>query len=110
MNIAFLWPRPSTVEAFHRARQRFVPAAPGCYALTNFAKDVIYVGLAQNLRRRFGQHLDDPGKTAVTPLGKATLFHWVETEDIQRVERTWMNIHLQHEATLPPLNRLSSPV
>jgi hypothetical protein len=38
------------------------------------------------------------------------LFHWVETKDINTVERTWMNIHIQHEGTLPPLNKAYSPV
>jgi hypothetical protein len=38
------------------------------------------------------------------------LFHWLETNDINTVERTWMNIHIQHEGTLPPLNKVYSPV
>jgi hypothetical protein len=33
----------------------------------------------------------------------------VETEDVNKVERTWMNIHIQHEGTLPLLNGAYSP-
>jgi predicted GIY-YIG superfamily endonuclease len=109
MNVGLFVPAPTRSEAFRRNRDHFVSEASGCYALTNFSKEVIYVGLAKNLRRRFNQHLDDQRKTAVTDLGKAILFWWCETEDINKVERTWMNIHIQHEGKLPLLNNAYSP-
>jgi hypothetical protein len=43
-------------------------------------------------------------------LGSAIWFHWIEDADIQKIERTWMNIHIQHEGLLPPLNMVYSPV
>ncbi len=109
MNVDMLVPKPNQSEAFRRNRERFIPDAPGCYALTNFSKDVLYVGLAKNLRRRFNQHLDSDKKTAVTALGRAILFWWRETGDTHKVERTWMNIHIQHEGALPVLNSVYSP-
>jgi hypothetical protein len=109
MKVATLVPEPTRSEAFRRNRERFIPDAPGCYALTNFSREVMYVGLAKNLRRRFTQHLDNDQKTAVTSLGKVILFWWFETEDTRKVERTWMNIHIQHEGALPILNRVYSP-
>jgi hypothetical protein len=109
MNITALVPEPARREAFRRNRERFIPDKPGCYALTNFSKEVMYVGLAKNLRKRFTQHLDSEQKTAVTALGRAILFCWLETEDINKVERTWMNIHIQHEGALPVLNSVYSP-
>jgi predicted GIY-YIG superfamily endonuclease len=109
MNVELLVPVPFRSEAFRRNRGRFIPEASGCYALTNFSKEVIYVGLARNLRKRFNQHLDDEQKTAITELGKAILFWWCEREDTNEVERTWMNIHIQHEGKLPLLNIVYSP-
>lgn len=110
MNVAAFVPNPDKSEAFRRSRERFIPDGSGCYALTTFSREVLYVGLATNLRRRFDQHLDSETKTTITTLGKAILFFWLETEDIERVERTWMNTHIQHEGVLPLLNKMFSPL
>lgn len=109
MNITEFVPEPSRHEAFRRNRQHLIPDKPGCYALANFSKEVMYIGLATNLRRRFNQHLDSEQKTGVTALGRAMLFFWLETDEVNKVERTWMNIHAQHEGALPLLNSNYSP-
>jgi len=109
MNIAELIPRPSEKEAFLRSRERFVPATSGCYVLTTLEGVVLYIGLAENLRRRMGQHLDNPEKTGLTKVGRAIFFHWYESGDTRKIERTWFNIHIQHEGALPELNRVYSP-
>src|SRR5580700_6325470 len=106
MNVGELVPQPQRCESFLRSRCRFVPETSGCYALTTFSKVVLYVGLATNLRRRMNDHLDSPEKTQATEKGRAVLFHWLETTDINMVERTWMNIHHQHEGTLPLINKV----
>jgi predicted GIY-YIG superfamily endonuclease len=110
MNISELVPPPQQSESFLRSRCKYVPAASGCYVLTTFSKVVLYVGLTNNLRRRMNEHLDSPEKTSETQYGRAILFHWTETADTDRVERTWMNIHQQHEGCLPILNKVYSPV
>ncbi len=104
-----LVPLPSTRRRFRLAEQKFVPALSGCYVLTTFEEDVLYVGLAVDLRRRMGEHLEDPLKTATTPFGRAFWFYWVETANRNQVERTWMNIHVSHEGRYPVLNRMYSP-
>jgi hypothetical protein len=109
MNIAELIPRPASTETFRRNRQRFVPAEPGCYALTTFLGVVLYIGLSVNLQRRMGEHLDSPEKTKETPLGRAVLFHWTEGANTNQIEHTWLNIHIQQEGTLPILNKIYSP-
>jgi hypothetical protein len=57
---------PPRKEAFRRSDERFMPENPGCYVLTTFLGVVLYIGLAQNLRRRMSQHLDNPQKTSPT--------------------------------------------
>jgi hypothetical protein len=109
MNINSLVPQPTHCEPFKRYRERFVPEKSGCYVLTTLAKTVLYVGLADNLRRRMNNHLDDPTKTGDTKFGRATFFYWIESADINKIERTWMNIHLQQEGELPVLNKIYSP-
>jgi hypothetical protein len=109
MKVSVLVPEPIKNEAFRRSMESLIPEQSGCYALTNYSRDIMYVGLAKNLRRRFIQHLDSNQKTAVTKLGRATLIFWLETSEIDKVERTWMNIHIQHEGMLPLLNSVYSP-
>jgi hypothetical protein len=109
MKVDKLVPIPAQHEAFSRNRERFIPEGCGCYVLTSFSREVMYVGLAKNLRRRFTQHLDSPDKIAVTKLGRAILFWWYETAETNKVERTWMNIHSLSEGALPILNSVYSP-
>jgi len=109
MNLSELLPPPSDCETFRRNRCRFVPEASGCYVLTTFVKEVLYIGLATDLRRRMNDHLDNPDKTGETASGRAIFFYWLVTEDTNKVERTWMNIHIQHEGSLPLLNSIYSP-
>jgi excinuclease UvrABC nuclease subunit len=110
MNISAISPNAQHYETFSRNRCKFVPQCSGCYVLTTFTNVVLYVGLAKNLRARMSDHLNDPEKNRETPLGRAVLFHWLETNDTLVVERTWMNIHVQHEGKLPILNTVYSPV
>src|SRR5436190_13588217 len=75
MNVQDLDPPATNMEPFRRSHARFVPDAAGCYVLTTFGGDVLYLGLSVCLRRRFCEHLDSPLKTSTTPLGKAVKFH-----------------------------------
>jgi hypothetical protein len=104
-----LVPLPAARRPFRLDHQKFVPRRSGCYVLSTFLNEVLYVGLAIDLRRRMGEHLDNPGKTAETALGRAIWFSWFETEEREKVERTWMNIHLSKEGRLPVLNGAYSP-
>jgi hypothetical protein len=110
MNIAELIPQPAHCETFKRNRERFIPEKPGCYVLTTFSRVVLYIGLTNNLRNRMNDHLDRPQKTGETKIGRAVLFFWTESLDTNKIERTWMNIHVQCEGSLPELNSVYSPV
>ncbi|WP_409314198.1 GIY-YIG nuclease family protein [Sphingomonas sp. BK345] len=86
-----------------------MPDKAGCYVLTTFDGTVLYVGLSVSLRRRMGEHLDSPSKVALTAVGKAVWFYWLVTPETNKVERTWLNMHLVSEGKLPVLNNLYSP-
>jgi hypothetical protein len=109
MNISQLIPQPTHWETFKRHCERFIPEKPGCYVLTTFSKVVLYIGLTSNLRKRMNDHLDNPNKTSETKVGRAVLFFWIESLDINKIERTWMNTHIQYEGSLPELNSVYSP-
>lgn len=110
MKITGLIPPPQAHEAFRRNCERFVPTSSGCYALSTYDKTIVYIGLTNNLRRRFNEHLDNPTKTGQTASGRAVFFFWIEVSDTGKVERTWLNSHLISEGRLPELNRINSPV
>jgi hypothetical protein len=59
--------------------------------------------------RRMNEHLDNPLKTSPTKHGRLILFFWIESQEINKIERTWLNIHIQHEGKVPELNKMYSP-
>ena len=109
MLVSALSPLPSGSEAFKRSHQKFVPAVAGCYVLTTAGGTILYIGLTSDLRRRMGEHLDSPTKTAATSEGRAALFYWLETPRMEFLERGWMIAHNHVEGRLPLLNKIFSP-
>jgi hypothetical protein len=77
--------------------------------LATFAGDILYIGMASDLRQRMGEHLDTPEKVVPTKNGRATRFYWLECKDLNKVERTWMNMHTLQHGVLPVLNKAYSP-
>ena len=92
--------------------QKQVPSEPGCYVLTTFEGDVLYIGLSEDLGRRFGQHRGNDEKCDVTALGRAFWFYFLEQseKEIRRLERSWLNQYASIHGELPVLNRVASPV
>lgn len=112
MNVEHLQPCVEHRENFRRDRERFVPQIAGCYVLASFQGVVLYVGLTKDLKRRFGEHLDDPKKTSETAKGRAIFFYWLQCEELalEKVERTWQNDCVTVDGALPILNDVASPV
>ncbi|ANL30129.1 excinuclease ABC subunit C domain-containing protein (plasmid) [Rhizobium phaseoli] len=46
----------------------FIPDSSGCYVLTSFDGNVLYVGLTKNLKRGMAQHLDNREKESSSGL------------------------------------------
>jgi hypothetical protein len=101
----------SRVEFSLKAR-KFVPSAVGCYVLSTFEHEILYVGLTDDLNRRFFQHRETPEKSAPTPVGRAFWFHYLQCpeHEINRIERTWLNEHLEMHGVWPVLNKANSPL
>lgn len=84
-----------------------VPPNSGCYALSNVYDDVLYIGLSDNLHRRFEQHLSNPRMTGLTSLGLAHSFYYfyVPVTDLKTTEDQLLSHYKFNEGQLPPLNR-----
>ena len=97
--------------AFKRSEYQKIPTVAGCYVLSTFQDDVLYIGQAVSLNRRFLEHLDNPEKTHPTAEGKAFWFHFLEydTDKIGVLENTWLQTFEMTEGRLPILNKVHSP-
>jgi len=97
---------------FKLASFKSIPKEAGCYALTTFDTDILYIGYSENLNDRFKQHLDNPEKTNPTEEGKAIWFYFTiyDSNKLPKLERTWINHFVAKHGRLPIMNKVNSPV
>ncbi len=112
MNVKELVPGVSIRVQFNLRFHKFVPVETGCYVLTDFEGEVLYVGLTEDLHRRFAEHRDNKEKRNLTTRGTAFWFYYLpcDRKETNRIERTWLNQHLALHGVLPILNKINSPV
>lgn len=112
MNVSELVPQPIKRFQFTLRYRKFIPRESGCYVLTTFEGDILYVGLTDDLYRRFGEHREVDNKRQPTAFGFAFWFYYLPTSEnnIYRTERSWLNEHETAEGKLPVLNKAISPV
>ena len=112
MKVEELSPLPNKKEQFKLTAYKLIPKSPGCYVLTTFDSEILYIGLSDNLYERFQQHLDNPEKTKPTKKGKAVWFYYIffDPKNLPRLERTWLNQYLAVYGELPILNKINSPI
>ncbi len=107
MNVNALIHAPVNNEPFQLNRNMYVPDQPGCYILTTFNGDILYIGRSDNLRRRMKEHLDDKGKTSLTADGRASTFYWLDgIEFPEEIEAGWVNSFQSAEGRLPIMNKI----
>lgn len=112
MKVQDLNPCPTDKVLFKLASFKSVPKIDGCYVITSFDNDILYIGLSKNLNERFKQHLDNPEKTNPTKDGKAIWFYFstYDKKNLPLLERTWINDYISKHGKLPILNKVNSPV
>ena len=112
MNIQQLIPTVREKLQFTWEFHRFMPEISGCYVLTTFDGTVLYAGLTNNLKRRFGEHRDSDDKSGLTEQGRAFWFYYLPCAEVElnRTERSWLNQHITEHGALPILNKMNSPV
>jgi len=72
-----LEPFPPVKSPFKYSAYKNIPRNAGCYILTTFSSDILYIGLSTNLYNRFQQHLDSPDKVRITDGCKAVWFYFM---------------------------------
>jgi len=103
---------PTYRVQFKLASYKSVPKVDGCYVLTTFDDNILYIGLSNNLHERFKQHLDNPEKTKPTTDGKAIWFYFTtyDKKNLPKLERTWLNQFETIHGRKPILNKINSPI
>ena len=113
MNVLELNPKPQNRIEFHFNKLKFLPEKEGCYVITNYSGDILYIGLTNNLKARYKQHLDTPKKVELTEIGIAYYFYYLIINDenkLNKFERGWLNHYELVEGKLPILNSKHSPL
>jgi excinuclease UvrABC nuclease subunit len=112
MKVAELKPLPANKVLFKLSSFKFVPKEAGCYILTTFDDNILYVGLTDNFFVRFQQHLATPQKTNPNLEGKAIWFYYLnyDNKNLPKLERTWLNQYQAMHGALPILNSVNSPI
>ena len=112
MKIEELIPQPKNKMQFKLASFKLVPKVAGCYLLTTFDHDILYIGLSENLYERFQQHLNNSEKTNPTIDGKAIWFYFTiyDPKNLPILERTWLNQFNNKHSRRPILNKADSPI
>lgn len=112
MKVDELIPIPEVKVQFKLSSFKFVPKGRGCYVLTTFDNDILYIGLSDSLFDRFQQHLANPEKINPTKEGKAIWFYYTiyDPKNLPKLERTWINQFVAIHSRLPILNKLNSPI
>lgn len=112
MRIDELVPLPKDKVLFAFSSFKLVPNSFGCYVLTTFDNDILYIGLSENLHERFKQHLQNPDKTKPTNEGRAVWFYFKshDPRNLEQLERTWLNQFVTKHGRRPILNKADSPI
>lgn len=109
MNLKFLNPQIENCIEFNYSKAKYVPIFCGCYVLSNFNNDILYIGKTNNLQQRFKQHLENFEKVKLTKIGRAYWFSYKKCTDehgLAKLERGWLNNYELEEASLPLLNKI----
>jgi excinuclease UvrABC nuclease subunit len=112
VKVSQLVPAVENRVEFSLKYRKFIPQAAGCYVLCTFELDVLYVGLTDNLHRRFFEHRETSEKREPTSIGMAFWFYFIECRepDLRLIERSWLNEHVELHGERPVLNKADSPV
>lgn len=80
--------------------------------MCSFDEQVLYVGLTDDLKRRFDEHVADERKHVVVDDVRVFWFYWIPAPltAIARIERGWQNQYAAQHGRLPPMNKIQSPI
>lgn len=111
MIIADIKPCITQFSPFNLYCYNTIPKIVGCYILASINREILYIGQTNNLFRRFQEHLSSPQKTRCTAYGRVIWFYYFgcKEQELDRLERSWLNQYLEHHGDLPVFNKVHAP-
>ena len=115
MKVSELDPQPVEKIQFDGWQQRVAaPPESGCYVITTFHDDILYIGQSVRIDSRMKDHLEDNRKRQRAAGGVAYwLYYFVceSTDELNDLERGWVLQHMAREGgSKPPFNKVMPPV
>lgn len=97
---------------FSRKRLNAVPESTGIYVLTSYFDRILYIGVSQNLRRRFSEHLQNTEKLELTPHGRVFWFYFKTCPEMESkpTEHALILDYQLKEGSLPYFNKINAPL
>ncbi len=111
MTFNLITPKIEITLEFDYSNQKRIPEVFGCYIISNFNNEIMYIGRAKSLKNRFTNHLETVGKISQTSMGKAYWFSFRKCKDsfeIEKLERGWLNEFILKKGELPIFNKISA--
>ncbi len=95
---------------FSKYDLRQVPRELGCYVLSNYQEEILYIGQGY-LHSRMNSHLNSHEKTTMTKMGKIFWFNYIVANKTQlnKIEGGWVQQHEDREGEKPILNKIQPP-
>lgn len=111
MLVSSLVPEVQIRVDFSYADLHLVPNQPGCYALTAFGDEILYIRQSEDVCNRMKQHLNDQEKRGQTPAGKVCWFYYklCHVHDLNKLENGWMNEYMSKKGDMPFFNKVRPP-
>ena len=113
MQIKCLKPLIEVTLEFKLSNYKKVPTTFGCYVISNFNYEIMYIGKASNIQLRFFNHLETFEKTQLTEIGAAYWFSFKPCKnefEISRLERGWLNDFILKEGKKPIFNKINASI
>ncbi len=111
MLVSSLKPETEGRIQFLYSTLRTAPQNSGCYTLTAYEGEVLYIGQAIDICKRMEQHLEAGDKRRSTPWGVAFWLYYrlCDARDLNNLENGWFNEYLLKEGLMPFFNKMRPP-
>ena len=105
MNVKELIPSVTHSGRIWPGQENFAHEGSGCYVITDFIGDILFIGTGANIRDSIILTLSSLEKPASVSYQNPGFFHWRLAMDPVALERVWLKRHTLAEGFLPVLNR-----
>ena len=104
-----LHPKVENRVDFSLASLGVTPEVAGCYVLSSFQGDILYIGKTKSLHKRLEQHCNDLEKQQRSPVGVVQFMYYrvCSAAEMTELERAWTaQFAMRNKGALPHFARI----